>query len=375
MPKRTTRPPVKKRQIVAELRQRIVSGKLAPGARLDTRSALVDEFGVSGMTVQSAMDQLAGEGFVVAHGRNGTFVSEAPPHLHTFGLVMPVPEATQTTRSRFYGTLQRLVADGIVPPPSRVVVYHGVSESSEHTKDYEHLERDVRERRLAGVVFAGPPWALRASGMLDVLRDAAVPAVALGGPDARTPMPTVYGDSKSLVTRAEEYLKNRGRKRIAWFVIPMPSRHGGDLVTATMRARKRAVAPHLVQLVHPERPWAAQNCARLLMELPDRKRPDAVMICDDNLVRDVTEGLAAAGVRAPRDVEVVAHANFPDRPPAALPVRWLGFDLAQILRTAFDAVRPNGRNGKKPNSVMLRATWESELPDADGEMPGASLRA
>jgi DNA-binding LacI/PurR family transcriptional regulator len=182
-------------------------------------------------------------------------------------------------------------------------------------------------------------------------------------------MPTVSCDSRSIVVRAEEYFRGRGRRRIAWFAIPATTRHSRDLVTATMRARRRSVPAHLVHTVHPQRPWAAQSVARLLMELPEKRRPDAVTVCDDNLVRDVTEGLAAAGVRAPHDVDVVAHANFPDRPPAALPVRFLGFDVREIMRVAFEALRPPPQGGRRspklPAPVLVPAVWEDELIEVD----------
>jgi GntR family transcriptional regulator/MocR family aminotransferase len=57
----------------------ILSGQLAPGARLPSTRALADSLGVSRSTVVEAFDQLSAEGFLVSRTGAGTYVS---PHLH-----------------------------------------------------------------------------------------------------------------------------------------------------------------------------------------------------------------------------------------------------------------------------------------------------
>jgi DNA-binding GntR family transcriptional regulator len=49
--------------VVDELRERIVSGKLSAGTRID-QQALAEELGVSRMPVREALRRLSAEGFV-----------------------------------------------------------------------------------------------------------------------------------------------------------------------------------------------------------------------------------------------------------------------------------------------------------------------
>ncbi len=63
------------RQIYDDLRARIVSGRLAPGARLPSARQLAADLGVSRITVETAFDLLGAEGFVDRRVGAGTFVS------------------------------------------------------------------------------------------------------------------------------------------------------------------------------------------------------------------------------------------------------------------------------------------------------------
>ena len=69
----------KYRQLLQLLRQQILSGRLAPGARLATEEELVQTYGLSRGTVRKAIEQLAAEGLVRTEQGSGTYVSSAHP--------------------------------------------------------------------------------------------------------------------------------------------------------------------------------------------------------------------------------------------------------------------------------------------------------
>ena len=91
------RPAQKRREVLAALREGIVSGELPPGARLPTRRTLEQRFGVSCATVQQVLNELRRLGFIDTCGRRGTFVAEAPPHLSQFAIAF----APRMTRHGF----------------------------------------------------------------------------------------------------------------------------------------------------------------------------------------------------------------------------------------------------------------------------------
>ncbi|WP_435084746.1 PLP-dependent aminotransferase family protein [Gordonia hongkongensis] len=70
-------------QIFEALRSAILSGQIAPGARLPSTRTLANTYGVSRNTVMSAFDQLRAEGFCEARKGAGTFVTK------NFGALAP----------------------------------------------------------------------------------------------------------------------------------------------------------------------------------------------------------------------------------------------------------------------------------------------
>jgi GntR family transcriptional repressor for pyruvate dehydrogenase complex len=74
-------------QVADQLRELIVSGKLAPGERLPIESALAREFGVSRATIREALRVLAAQGLVrTAKGpAGGSFVTlPSVDHISSF---------------------------------------------------------------------------------------------------------------------------------------------------------------------------------------------------------------------------------------------------------------------------------------------------
>ena len=71
-------------QLYRELRADIVSGALAPGAKLPSKRSLAEELGISVITVEHALALLCDEGYLLSRPRSGFFVSfggepAAPP--------------------------------------------------------------------------------------------------------------------------------------------------------------------------------------------------------------------------------------------------------------------------------------------------------
>jgi GntR family transcriptional regulator len=71
------RPPY--RQIAAMLREAIESGKLQAGEKLPSEAQLMSHYGVARMTVRQAIQELRGEGLVIAEHGRGVFVRPMPP--------------------------------------------------------------------------------------------------------------------------------------------------------------------------------------------------------------------------------------------------------------------------------------------------------
>ncbi len=74
------------RQLYRELREAVLSGRLAPGSRLPSTRSLAGELHVSRNTVMGAFDQLLAEGYLEGKVGSGTYVAQKLPedllHVH-----------------------------------------------------------------------------------------------------------------------------------------------------------------------------------------------------------------------------------------------------------------------------------------------------
>lgn len=139
------RPPY--RQIAALLRQAIDLGRLAPGEKLPSEAALMEQFGVARMTVRHAIQELRGEGLVNAEHGRGVFVRPMPPVRR-----LASDRFARKHRAGSDGKAAFLVEaekSGYTPSVDQLRVYRG--KASEGTAERLRLQPDsevvVRERR------------------------------------------------------------------------------------------------------------------------------------------------------------------------------------------------------------------------------------
>ena len=72
------------RRIATDIRARIRSGDLAPGAQVETETEVMNRFGVSRATVRQALGELVADGLVEIRRGLGTYVAQ-PRFEHTIG--------------------------------------------------------------------------------------------------------------------------------------------------------------------------------------------------------------------------------------------------------------------------------------------------
>ena len=188
----------------------------APGSRLPTRDEFCEQFKVSRMTVQRALDQLTREGFVVPQGRRGTFVAEYPPHLSHLAIVFHDNPAAGFAFSRFWEALYRetIALQRNAAQHRKISIFFDI-EKPEH-EDFDKLEADVRANRVAGVIVTN-----YVAPRLQRLFDAhpRVPRVAIAGPPTfAMKTPRVQIDVPSFYDRALDHIARAGRKRVAAYL-------------------------------------------------------------------------------------------------------------------------------------------------------------
>jgi DNA-binding LacI/PurR family transcriptional regulator len=212
---------------------------------------------------------------------------------------------------------------------------------------------------LAGLIFASNPQGLEQTPLVAQI---GVPRVALMSAMGDAQLPAIWFDYKSFLDRALDYLKARGRRRIAVLMFPRGWQELEDYAERGLVDRGMKMEPCWILHFNVNDADAAVDTTRLLMHKHGPDSPDGLIIMDDNLADHALRGLVAAGVRVPEEVDVVIHANYPCTGPAVLPVKRLGFDLDETLRLCVsDLVRQRQSESVAPFTAMP-ARFEEELP-------------
>ena len=363
---RRTHPLERHGAIRSQLAGLICSGVKAPGMRLPTRLELADEFKTSPVTIQKALLQLANDGFVIARGRAGTFVTERPPHLYRFGLVIPQADSV--------GFLRTLVEQAAVLERThgwRFPIYSGGDNSPKNSDNYRSMLEDLQSHRVAGLILTQQP-----GYYLDtpLFAQPDLPRVAIVSQHQVPGVGCVHLDNEMFIGKALDYLKARGRRRVAFVATPNISSEFIDFVTDGVVSRQMKTCPSWIQaLDHRSLHWAAHVVAAL-MAGPVSARPDALIIADDHLVESVTTALRHHGVRVPAMLEIVAHCNYPNLPLPAVPVCWLGYDVGRVLQSAVEYIQQS-RSGSPPAPVItVPAQFAHELSEPGRLNPPTATR-
>lgn len=353
----TSRGADKYTSIANEIRRRIATGELSPGSQLPLRSELEESFQVSKVTLQRVMNLLIEDGFIDATRRKGSFVVARPPHLSRYALVFQGAPGGNQLWARFWMALANEAAFRERQDNVSIPVFYGIDGHTD-TSDYQKLAVEVEEHRVAGVIYVA---AHPRVPDLSLLRRTNVPGVTIqSGPNLG--VPCVSLDYESFVVRALEFLFKQGRRRVA-FVCPSHfAEIMGEFIQQQVAAFDLETRPYWIQGVGLEVPSAAKNCVHLLMHSAQAERPDALIITDDNLSEAATSGLLAAGVSVPRDVGVVAHANFPWKSPCVVDARRLGYDIRPLLGACLQSI-DDQRSGEHARQIInMPAQFEDELP-------------
>jgi hypothetical protein len=350
------------------MRAKIVKGEWPPSQRIPTLRHLLSHFDVSVATMQRAVDQLVADGFVETRGRLGTFVADHPPHLCHYAMVFHGTPDDPPTWGGFPRALSSTAGEIERSSVRKFPQFYGIQGHAD-TEDYQQLRRIVQRQRLAGLIFTTNPDYLTGDPLLEA---PGIPRVVLMSAERGSKIPIVETDAAAFFTRAVDYLADRGRQRIAVLFQAGDIRVGAhreleDIFLAALQKRGLMEQPYWRQYVNVVDPTAVCRAVHLLLHAEKPQPPDALIVADDTMLDAAVNGLFAAGVRVPQDVEVIVHANFPVVP-AALPVKRLGFDSRSILNACIRSIDAQRRGETVAPVTTLPAVFSWELP-RDNDQP------
>jgi DNA-binding LacI/PurR family transcriptional regulator len=91
------------------------------------------------------------------------------------------------------------------------------------------------------------------------------------------------------------------------------------------------------------------------------ERPDSLVIMDDNLVEPVTAGIAAAGIKTPEDLDIIAHCKYPHLPASAVNVTWAGYNIRAVINDCANLISNYKPGQTLPDHVDIPVKFLNEL--------------
>lgn len=335
------------REIILDLRRRIVSGEFAPGEPLPRRHELLTHYQTSNMTVQRAINHLAAEGFIDSRGSKGLFTSPNPPHTSRFGIVLPPNhremEANGDTQ---WSSLERAVAEyGVAHPECSFVNYPVEGESESVQPEFRKLVSDLEHGLLAGAIVYSP----LGIALQKKLRPYRVVQI---DPRYKNVIPGVAKlfDYTALTRMAVARLKARGASKIAVLLAARTNPIVSAAVEQVMRNSDVVFHPEWIHGVHhlPNgAQWAARLVRLLCMEgMPET--PDGLIILNENLLPHVVNTLGEIGRSPGKGMRIISHCNTPLVRPLYEEVDYIAFNTARLLEQSIATLQ-----SPPPDSMVI----------------------
>jgi GntR family transcriptional regulator, arabinose operon transcriptional repressor len=358
---------LKKDQVYQQLRESIISGKLAAGYKLPRETDLATELKVSRITLRSSLNRLEQEGFIKRVQGRGTFVSPQT-HKPTFnGTIMVVHNAESGFESSWHY---------IVPEISRFAQEHQFKTFVTTNTAFEMFSSsDIKafadKNKIIGIIATTNHFNGN-EPIIGKLQAAEVPVIlAHSGMNdsATTGFAGIAINEKDGWKVAIEHLIQRGHKNIA-----ILGNDGTDFRNNSKAETLKQLAacgansrPELISQTHFDKS-AISNAVKALLNVSPK--PTAFLCYSDFYAVYVYDVLAKLKHRIPEDIAVMGICGFPDAKLLSPPLSTIDYEYSRLAEMAvemviepkkwFDAKTGKGKLRIKPFALKARKSSKQQ---------------
>ncbi len=281
--------------------------------------------------------------------------------VRAYGIAYPYAPG-DSSWSIFHETFRQVAADYEAAQPD--VVFHpyfGIWKPGT-AGDASRLVNDLEQRALRGLLFLNRPVLLKDHA---IVNHPGVPRVVPGETAIWQNCNIIAMDPVRWETRALRRLRELGCRRLAVIIHDQGSRHFRQAFEFHLRLilqHGMQFRPEWLQAVNCYTPeWVELVVRKMLAAAGDSDRPDGLLILDDNLVAPTARGILSLGDDRPADPQIIAHANFPRLPAAAVAMEYLGYDLRHFITRALAAIERQAADpAARPHLTRLQPVFASE---------------
>lgn len=338
--------------IVKQLRLDIVNQEFGLNGKLPTREEFSWQYGASKATVQKALAELEAEGFIISRGTLGTFVNPNSPNHTDIALLLPVREEQLTVRDELFNLVNQ-EHHNLEKHTGKNLRYFYIDREQRIQDDFEKVAEEANRTRLSGVILPFPPQ----SWMLEPFIRNNIPVVVLTDENI-SGVSTVWVDYSDFFKKALHYCRRQNCRRPALLAnFTLPYHHIEDY----FRLGKEAGFKLESRLVQGQSevfglPWLRHNLDSFFH---GPEPADAIIICDEAFLPDTIKYLFEHDRIPGKDIQLICERTFPHCTCTGFPVKFIGFDLYEIIDTCLRALEALRAGGKPMKDFALIAAIES----------------
>lgn len=356
------------RQLEANFRAEIASGRLRPGARLPSNSALAAQTGTSIFTVQTALAPLVREGLLDRRPKIGTFVRSQTGRL-ACPAIYYAGELWQNAEFGFYRAVQQCLEAELNVRENNWRMFMDTRAESEQDAMPPELAQAIRRREVDALIAP-----LVSLSDMAWMKSLSIPVAMLSS----APVPNrVRLDLEGMLRDAFAALARQGCRTVG-MITSILSPAGHDTITGDDFERFHA---HFHTLARRAGLATRQAWMRAPLHLPvgmehfgyesflslwqESEHPDGLVVYPDVSARGVLTAALSLQVAIPGELKLALHVN--DRIPFPCPVP--AIRMVTNVRAAAQALirlADSQMQGEAPRPVVLSMTVEETIPAARG---------
>lgn len=298
-------------EVYAALSRDLRAGRWKHGERMPSEAQLVQDFGVSRITVSRAMRDLQVAGLVERRAGSGTYAGGAHASgARSFGLLIPDLGETEIFEPICQGMMASpLARQHALLWGSSSVAERSANAASSREERAWHLCRQYIERKVSGVFFA-PLELTPAKDELNqrigrALDEARIPVVLLDRPLLPFPAPAHHDlvgiDNRRAGYMITEHLLQLGCRRIQFVAVRNAAATVDDREAGYREALYAWKVPIHRAFVHRMDPDDDESVTNMMRS----QRPDGIVCANDRTAGRLMHSLRRLGYRVPKDVRLV----------------------------------------------------------------------
>ncbi|WP_269522737.1 GntR family transcriptional regulator [Coraliomargarita parva] len=361
------------RVITEHIRNKILTGEIAPGTEFPSTAQLAERWNTSNSTAHIALKNLVKEGLLERRHGSGTFVRERPRALKTMGIYFGNPNIWSKGQYGFYRSLQGLLEQEITRRGYAVEVYVDRREQRNQREALPSLAEAITKDEIQGLVI---PMA-NSVNLPALLKLPVATSVITGAKDVSN---KVNLNDRKFFPKPVAHLKKKGCQTIALITSVQQKHEAGSLPTATEYFKEDFLKEVETNGMQTKTNWIKQpvnathnqtkfgyKAAKELFESGDI--PDAIICYPDMTTRGLITAALELGIHKSHKIQYVLHQSLGVEMYCPFKATWLQTDTVKTAHALIDLVEAQYQ-GKKvtPIGVPFRfKTYASLMEDSLGE--------